>query len=73
MLLAAAEQVRWNPRGGGEMNAYTPVRDALAATSAGQAYMYQENDIDRVMRFTLLATGSLRRLVHGMASLPGRK
>ena len=57
MLLAAAEQVRWNPRGGGEMNAYTPVRDALAATSAGQAYMYQENDIDRVMRFTLLATG----------------
>ena len=73
MLLAAADQVRWNPRGGGEMDAYTPVRDALNATSPGEQYMRQENEIDRVMRFTLLATDSLRRLVHGMTSLPGRK
>ena len=73
MLLAAADQVRWNPRGGGEMDAYTPVRDALNATSTGEQYMRQEVEISRVLRFTLLATDSLRRLVHGMTSLPGRK
>lgn len=76
MLLAAAAQVRWNPRGGGEMDAYHVFgRDPMELNSgnSGESYMLQEEKISRVMQFTLLATDSLRHLVHGMASLPGRK
>lgn len=72
-LLAAAGQVRWNPVGRGLAQAYRPMgmnpsEDVILGT-----YIGQEETISRIRNYTVAVAGSLRRLVHGMAGLPGRK
>lgn len=76
MLLAAAEQVRWNPQSVLTMDAYTVFgRDPMELLSAGggATFSAREENISRIQRAALLGSDALRRLVHGMASLPGRK
>ncbi len=73
LLLAAAGQVRWNPMGRGGMSAYTqagtnPSEDLVMGTTLGQ-----EESISRIRNYTVAVASSLRRLVHGMRDLPGRK
>ncbi len=73
LLLAAAGQVRWSPLGRGGMSAYTqagtnPSADLAMGTSLGQ-----EENISRIRNYTVAVTSSLRRLIHGMRDLPGRK
>lgn len=66
LLRAAAEQVRWNPSGKGGLQAYANDNDF--STSAAE----QETRF-RAEYFAAATVESLRRLVDGMASLPGRK
>ena len=76
MLLAAAEQLRWNPQSVLTMDAYTVFgRDPLELLdpNSGGGYNSREENISRIQRAALLGSDALRRLVHGMASLPGRK
>jgi VWFA-related protein len=73
LLLAAAGQVRWNPGGRGGISAYTqvgtnPPEGLIIGTTLGQ-----EETISRIRNYTVAVASSLRRLVHGMADLPGRK
>jgi VWFA-related protein len=73
LLLAAAAQVHWNPAGRGLQQAYKPAgmnpsEDTILGTTIGQ-----EETISRVRNYTVAVASSLRRLVHGMAGLPGRK
>jgi len=73
LLLAAAGQVRWNPVGRGLAQAYRPMgmnpsEDVILRTSIGQ-----EETVSRIQNYTVAVASSLRRLVHGMADLPGRK
>ncbi len=75
MLLAAAQQVRWNPQSVLTMDAYKVFgRDPMELIDdSGTQYNLQEENISRIQRAALLGSDALRRLVHGMASLPGRK
>lgn len=73
LLLAAADQVRWNPNGRGGAQPYkpsgnNPTEDAQLSTTLGQ-----EETASRINNYTVASASSLRRLVHGMAGLPGRK
>ena len=76
MLLAAAEQVRWNPTSILTQDAYTVFgRDpmSLLSSGGGSNSNLREETISRISRASLLSSDSLRRLIHGMAGLPGRK
>jgi VWFA-related protein len=73
LLLAATSQVRWNPLGRGRMSAYTqagnnPSEGLIMSTTLGQ-----EETISIIRNYTVAVASSLRRLVHGMSDLPGRK
>jgi len=73
LLLAAADQVRWNPAGRGAAWAYAsvginPTEDAQLASSIGRG-----ETISRIEEYTVAVTSSLWRLAHGMTTLPGRK
>ncbi len=79
MLRAAADQIRWYPSGRGEISAYRalgtdPTRDLEEYNAVpGGAFTYQEEENYRETIFTVGVLDSLRRVVHGMARLPGRK
>jgi VWFA-related protein len=73
LLLAAVGQVRWNPAGRGVMSAYTQVgADPSQGLTMGTT-LGQEETISLIRNYTVAVASSLRRLVHGMADLPGRK
>lgn len=70
LLLAAADQVRWRPQGRGAMNTYAQFgRPGLLGSSSLEV----EEQIALAAGYAVSVTNSLRRLVNGMASLPGRK
>ena len=73
LLLAAAERLRWTLLGRGAAFAYKPIGtdpagDFQSASSSGS----QEIN-SRIENYTVAAISCLWRLVHGMATLPGRK
>jgi VWFA-related protein len=73
LLLAAAGQIRRNPVGRGGAQTYRPMgmnpsEDMILGTTIGQ-----EETISSVRNYTVAVASSLRRLLHGMADLPGRK
>jgi VWFA-related protein len=70
LLLAAAGQVRWNPSGRGARQAYTQGGIAVDIIAPDMALA---GDIQRTTEYTVAVASSLRRLVRGMAPLPGRK
>jgi VWFA-related protein len=79
MLRAAADQIRWYPSGRGELSAYRalgadPTSDIQEFNAVpGGAFQYQEVENYRETVFTVGVLDSLRRVVHAMAPLPGRK
>jgi VWFA-related protein len=69
LLQAAADQVRWNSGGKAGMSAFGPgCCDSDHSTSTGE-----EETRFRAEHFAALTVESLKRLVAGMATLPGRK
>jgi VWFA-related protein len=66
LLRAAADQVRWNPSGRGGTNAWAMDND-FSSTAAEQETRF------RAEYYTIAVVESLRKLIDGMASLPGRK
>ena len=84
LLLAATDQVRWTPLGRGGAQAYRPMGmnptegdGEGAALSMGNGQLStplgQEETQSRIRNYTIAVASSLRRLLHGMAGLPGRK
>jgi VWFA-related protein len=78
LLLAAVDQIRWNPSGSGAMTAYEALgdnrsRDQGLLGADGQASAYDESENTRDKVFTVAVLDSLRRVIHGMAGMPGRK
>ncbi len=73
LLLAAADRVRWNPAGRGGISAYTQVGTNPSNSMFMDTTLGQEETISRIRTYTVAVASSLRRLVHGMADLPGRK
>jgi len=73
LLLAAADQVRWNPAGRGGMSAYAQVGTNPSEGLTMGTTLGREETISRIRNYTIAVMSSLRRLVHGMADLPGRK
>ena len=74
MLLAAVDRVSWtsNAVGSGGASAYEPIgQPKLGGFLA--ANLEKEDKIDLTNRATLETTASLRRVIRGMADLPGRK
>jgi VWFA-related protein len=70
LLLAAADQIRWNPRGRGEAAAYhvigiDPMRD--------ENERGQDLERTRAETFSVVVADSLSRVIRGMGQLPGRK
>jgi VWFA-related protein len=79
-LLAAADQVRWYPRGRGELAAYDRIKGPVegnapsSATSATYGDPEAARDSNLRNRYFQGATiDSLERVLRGMADLPGRK
>ncbi|HLK20829.1 MAG TPA: VWA domain-containing protein [Bryobacteraceae bacterium] len=69
LLHAAADQVRWNSTGKAGMSAFgSGCCDSDHSTSTGE-----EESRFRAEHFAALTVESLKRLVAGMATLPGRK
>lgn len=67
-LLAAAEQVHWNPVGRGQLGAYELITNRRPLIEE-----HPEDEHYRTRVFTMAAVNSLRRVIDGMADLPGRK
>ena len=70
LLLAAADQIRWNPHGRGEAAAYhvigiDPMRD--------KGDRGEDLERTRGETFSVVVADSLRRVIRGMGQLPGRK
>jgi VWFA-related protein len=74
-LLAAADQIRWNPKGRGEPEAYGRVgRDPiLEEGEATGNSLFEEIERLRTEVFAVATLEALDRLVRGMEELPGRK
>ena len=81
MLRAAADLIRWYPSGRGGISAYEAIGTDRAKTREEYGlggdrtgpFNYQEDENYKETTFTVGVLDSLRRIVHGMASLPGRK
>ena len=73
LLLAAADQVRWNPAGSGLAQTYRPVGMNPAEDAQLGSTLGQEETHGRIRNYTIAVARSLRRLLHWMAGLPGRK
>ncbi|MDP8979907.1 MAG: VWA domain-containing protein [Acidobacteriota bacterium] len=69
-LLAAAEQIRWIPRGSGGASAYHAI-GIDAVRDQGERGLALERT--RGETFAVAVADSLRRVIRGMAQLPGRK
>ena len=80
MLLAAVDQIRWNPRGRGEAGAYETLGDnrsrdqgMLGLGTAMDTASFNETENTRDLVYTATALESLQRVIRGMAGMPGRK
>jgi len=80
MLLAAADQIRWNPRGRGEGGAYETLGDnrsrdqgMLGLGTNVDTASFNETENTRDLVYTGTALESLQRVIRGMAGMPGRK
>jgi len=74
-LLAAADQIRWNPKGRGEPEAYSRIgRDPIAELSESQGdSVFQDVERLREEIYAVMTLRALDRLLRGMEQLPGRK
>lgn len=79
MLLAAVDQIRWNPAGRAEMSPYEQLGDdrlrdqGILGTTNLEAARYDEAENTRAKAFTVAVLDSLQRVIHGMEGMPGRK
>jgi VWFA-related protein len=74
-LLAAADQIRWNPKGRGEPEAYYRIgRDPVAEmVEANSDSLGQELERLRTDVFAVATLDALDRVIRGLEQLPGRK
>jgi VWFA-related protein len=79
-LLAAADQVRWSPKGRGALSAYDRIQGPVeqeAQSSVTSSNSGDQNDVAetnfRKGYFLNFTIESLKRVINGMADLPGRK
>lgn len=85
-LLAAAERIKWNPRGTGGIGAFAPIEPTpmeLAAATGDTTVTEEDLEQERNSRnafddfrsstFVTGTLGAIRYVVSGMSELPGRK
>lgn len=75
MLYAAAENVKWNPRGLARINAVPSIDLAPDVAPPGGTGITPDADVDEFREdvFTAGTLGALRYVVKGLGELPGRK